>query len=120
MVRFHSYLDSNPPVVSGIRKDRGARLEPRRATGFPVPAGREGDVMRLDEVAFEKVLDLEEVVIWGINPMREIVEIMDEVLNESEVEATPIGRRLLWGFFELKDKLEDTEKAVFRYMDTVR
>ena len=67
--------------------------------------------MRLNDLRFEK--GLEEVVTWGVEPLKQLVEIMDEELRENE-EPENTGR-LTFVMYELRHKLEDLENTLHRF-----
>ena len=70
--------------------------------------------MRLDDFLLKD--GLEEIVTWGILPLKELVSIMDEELEV--VKDEPLNHeRLLFLMYELRNKLEDVEKTLYRFED---
>ncbi|MDM8552736.1 hypothetical protein QUF72_21825 [Desulfobacterales bacterium HSG2] len=57
---------------------------------------------------------LEMLVVWGIDPMKELVEIMAEEIEELDTESLST-KRLTFIHYELLHKLEDMEEAINRF-----
>jgi hypothetical protein len=67
--------------------------------------------MKLNELKFEQGLG--EVVTWGVDPLQQLVNIMDEELREND-EPDNTGR-LTFIMYELRHKLEDLENTLHRF-----
>lgn len=57
--------------------------------------------------------NLEDVVVWGIRPMKELVQILNEHIQEDDDE----DERALFIMYELRNKLEDLEETLYRIAD---
>lgn len=60
---------------------------------------------------------LEMLVVWGIEPMKELVEIMAEEIEDLDTESLST-KRLTFIHYELLHKLEDMEEAIKRFDNT--
>jgi hypothetical protein len=57
---------------------------------------------------------IEMLVTWGIEPMKELVEIMAEEIEELDTESL-LTKRLTFIHYELLHKLEDLQEAIYRF-----
>jgi len=60
--------------------------------------------------------NLEDVVVWGIWPMKELVQILNEHIQEDDDD----DKRELFIMYELRNKLEDLEETLYRIVDNRR
>ncbi len=70
--------------------------------------------MRLKDVEKDDEEYMDLLVVWGIDPMKELVEIMAEEIEDLDTEALST-KRLTFIHYELLHKLEDLEEAVRRH-----
>ena len=76
---------------------------------------------RLNDFPYNGDPCLEDLVVWGISPMQQLVNIMDETLDrEMGGPEDTTATKLTFIMYELKDKLEDLHDAVYRYEDLRR
>lgn len=64
--------------------------------------------MRLREIQWEGGKNVEEIVIWGIEPMKEVIEIWDE-RNQENAGMGPEDGRAVWCYYFMKRLIEDLE-----------
>jgi len=73
-----------------------------------------GKAMRLCDFHYEGGGNLEELIIWGTGPMKELVNILDETIDDmDDVDC----ERLLFIMYELRNKIEDLEGAIYRFIN---
>ena len=65
--------------------------------------------MLLSDLHWKGQDSLEEICIWGIGPMKELNEILSEY-DEND-------QRITFLYYELRGKLEQTEKALCRFIN---
>ena len=72
---------------------------------------------RLSELPYDEGdTCLENLIIWGISPMQQLVDIMDETIeDEMDGPEDATATKMMFIMYELKHKLEDMEEALFRY-----
>ncbi len=61
----------------------------------------------LHQIKWDDGLGLEEIVTWGLNPIKELLEILDEH-NEDE------DSRLTFFYYEIRNKLQEIEATLYR------
>ena len=73
---------------------------------------------RLNDFPYNGDPCLEDLVVWGISPMQQLVNIMDETLDrEMGGPEDTTATKLTFIMYELKDKLEDLHDAIYRHED---
>jgi hypothetical protein len=73
--------------------------------------------MRLSEFKWEGMGTLEELIIWGLNPMALLLDYMDMLLDdEMDITQGTIGGKLLGIKEELLNKVIDLEETIDRFI----
>jgi len=62
--------------------------------------------MSLSHYKWENGDNLEEIVVWTINPMMELLEMYDEYTEEEN------DKRLTFFYYALREKLEELEEVI--------
>jgi len=75
-------------------------------------AGMDG--FRLSQYKWEDGGNLEELITWGITPAIALVDILDRMEDNKNLSDNPVTCLIL---NDLKCKLEDIEKTIYRFMD---
>ena len=75
-------------------------------------AGMDG--FRLSQYKWEDGGTLEELITWGITPAIALVDILDHMEDNKNLSDNPVTCLIL---NDLKCKLEDIEKTIYRFMD---
>ena len=65
--------------------------------------------MRLSEIKWEGPETLDEVIIWGVEPLKELDRILDERIEDLEDD-----KRLLYVHYMIRNGLEELEDALNR------
>jgi hypothetical protein len=77
--------------------------------------------MRLSEFKWEGIGTLEELILWGLDPMKMMLDYMDMVIED---EMEPVKERadakMLGIRNELLDKVNDMEEAMYRFITEAR
>jgi len=67
---------------------------------------------RLQQSQFDCPGNLEEIIIWGISPIKQLINFMDiyieENLNDEDQDAMVFSR------YEFENKINDIEEAIYR------
>jgi len=73
---------------------------------------------RLQQSQFEHSADLEEIVTWGITPMKRLLELMDayieDNLDEDDEDVMVFFR------YEFEDKINGIEEAIYRFIKAMK
>jgi len=67
---------------------------------------------RLQKSQFDHPVDLEEIVTWGINPMKRLLELMDAYIEDSLDEDDEDV--MIFFRYEFEDKINGIEEAIYR------
>ena len=77
--------------------------------------------MRLSEFKWEGIGTLEELILWGLEPMKMLLDYMDMVIeDEMEPVKEPADAKMLGIRNELLDKVSDMEEAMYRFITEAR
>ncbi|MBN2282754.1 MAG: hypothetical protein JXO48_02580 [Deltaproteobacteria bacterium] len=71
--------------------------------------------MRLKDVKWENGKGAEDVVLWGIAPMKWLIDMFDGHEVDGAVEVDE--EKVMWLFYELKNKLDDLEEYLLMVGD---
>ncbi|MCK4830785.1 hypothetical protein KA005_84520 [bacterium] len=73
---------------------------------------------RLQESQFSCSADLNEILVWGIDPMKHLINFMDiyieENLDDEDQDA------MLFFRYEFEDKINSIEEAINRFINAMR
>ena len=58
--------------------------------------------------------NLEEIVVWITNPMRELLEMYDEYTEEDN------DKRLTFFYYALREKLDELDEVIYGWLDQKR
>jgi len=67
---------------------------------------------RLQQIQFSYPANLEEIVIWGISPMKQLVNLMDAYIEDNLDEDDE--KVMLFFRYEFEDKINGIEEAIYR------
>jgi len=77
--------------------------------------------MRLCEIKWEGTNTLEELVLWGLEPMAMLLDYMDMVIeDEMDAARERTDAKMLKIRNELLDKVVDIEETIYRFINTDR
>ena len=73
---------------------------------------------QLQEIQFSCSADLEEIGTWGISPVKHLLEFMDIYIEENlRGQDQDV---MVFFLFEFKDKIDEIEKAIYRFINAMR
>ena len=73
---------------------------------------------RLQQSQFSYPANLEEIVIWGISPMKRLLKLMDMYIEESLDEDDE--EVMLFFRYEFEDKINGIEEAIYRAINQLK